>query len=415
MYNNCLVGQSGGPTAVINASVAGVINNAVKSAEIDHVYGVVNGIEGVMQERIFDFDKEDYKELKMLRYTPSSILGSCRYKLKDFNTSDAEYVKIFNVFKKYHIKYFFYIGGNDSMDTVDKLSSYAKATGFEIYIIGIPKTIDNDLNGTDHTPGYGSAAKFIATSVMEIARDGDAYEKDIINIVEVMGRNTGWLAAASALARCDYLGAPDLIYLPETTFDLDEFLSDVSDCYHQKKRITIVVSEGIKNERGDYVFDNKQNSTCLKDSFGHTQMGGTGFILGKIVRDKILRRVKVIELGILQRCAMHFASMTDVDEAYQCGYDAVDYALDGNNGQMVSIKRLSNEPYAILTTLVPIGEVANVEKKIPLDLIDVKNRFVKKEVIDYIKPLIIGEVPINTENGLPRFANLKKRFVEIVR
>lgn len=403
MQNNCIVAQSGGPTAAINSSLCGVVKTALKSSSIDRVYGAVHGIEGIINGKIIDFGLQDSFEIELLKYTPSSALGSCRYKLKDFNEDESDYKNIFSNFEKYNIRYFFYIGGNDSMDTVDKLSRYAKNKGYEIKIIGIPKTIDNDLYGTDHTPGFGSAAKYVATSIMELSRDGMVYDKGIINIVEIMGRNAGFLTASSALARIDKF-APHLIYLPEIPFNMDRFLKDVKNAYEKCKKVTIAVSEGIRYEDGSFVYEDK--SVIGHDRFGHAQMGGVGRILGKVIKDNICKRVKVIEFNVLQRCAIHFASKTDIDEAYKCGEYGVLQALKGESGKMVSLNRISNNPYICELGLVDVSSVANHEKKFPKEWINESGNDITDEALEYLKPLILGEVELPTENGLPRFSKI---------
>lgn len=408
-YQNCIVGQSGGPTTAINSSLCGVIEGAMASDKIKKVYGAINGIEGILNNNIIDFGKEDPKEIKLLRQTPSAALGSCRYKLKKWQEDTGEYEKVFEFFRKNEIGYFFYIGGNDSMDTVDKLSSYAKEKGYNTRIMGIPKTIDNDLVATDHTPGYGSAAKYIAASVMEIARDAAVYDKEIINVVEVMGRHAGWLAAASALAKTDtVIGAPDLIYFPEVPFSMEKVLNEIAEAYKENKRMTIVISEGLKDEDGNYLQD-KIATDSVTDAFGHKQMGGLGSYIGEKIQNQICPRVKVIEFNVLQRAAAHFASKTDIDEAYQCGWDAVKYAVQGETGKMIGMKRISNQPYKMETLPVPVGQVANAEKVVPIEWINENKNGLTKEGLDYIRPLIEGEVSLVTEGGLPRFARLAKK------
>lgn len=399
---NCIFAQSGGPTAVINSSACGVIMAARENPYIDKVYGALYGIEGVIKEEFIDFTNEDEDEIELLKYTPSSALGSCRYRLKEYKDDKAEYEKIFKAFEKMNIGYFFYIGGNDSMDTVDKLSKYAAEKNIDIKIMGIPKTIDNDLPITDHTPGFGSAAKYIAASVMEIARDGAVYDKSIINVVEVMGRHAGWLAAAAALANRDKTGAPDLIYLPESVFSMDKFLEDVKRIYDEKNQVNVVVSEGIKDSEGRFI--SETNSGSQKDAFGHTQMGGVGEILGSIIKEKICSRVKVIEFNVLQRCAMHYASATDIDEAYMCGYQGVEYAVKGETGKMVGLKRTSNSPYKCDTMLIDISSAANKEKVVPKEFINEEGNFVTDKAVEYLAPLIQGEVMLPTEDGLPKYA-----------
>lgn len=406
---NCLVAQSGGPTAVINASACGVIEAALASPLIGTVYGANNGIEGVLEENLFDFSLEDPQEIQLLKHTPASALGSCRYKLQDLEQSEDEYKKIFDIFEKFNIRYVFYIGGNDSMDTTAKLSAYAKKYNKDVKVLGIPKTIDNDLYGTDHCPGFGSAAKYLATSIMEIVRDGDVYEKNIVNIVEVMGRNAGWLAAATALANMDELGAPDLIYLPEVTFDIATFMEDVKRVHKKKGKVTVVVSEGVKTRDGKYLFEAYKNGELVKDEFGHTYMGGTGGILTELVRTHIEKRVKCVEFNVLQRAAAHFTSKTDVDEAYLAGQMGVQYALEGHTGKMVIFERDMANGYQCVIDVVDVKEVANKEKKVPLEWINKEGNYITKEAAEYILPLIQGEVVVPTENGLPRYARLKKQ------
>ena len=405
MYNNCIVAQSGGPTTVINASLCGVIKAAMESNSINRVYAAVYGIQGLLKGNIVDLTEESMEEIELLKTTPAAAIGSCRYMLKSSEESCEQYERIFGLFNEYSIGYFFYIGGNDSMDTVAKLSSYAEKINSDIRIIGVPKTIDNDLYGTDHTPGYGSAAKYISTSIMEIARDGAVYDKPVINIIEAMGRNAGWLAAASALAGKDVIGAPDLIYLPEREFSTEDFVRDVEKRCKEKKHVTVVVSEGIKDSEGIYIAE--YNSGKEVDAFGHIKMGGVAGILGDIIKDNIPEgRIKTIEFNVLQRCGMHFASATDVEEAYRCGYNAVGYALSGETGKMVILKRTSNDPYMCFTGLMPVGMAANREKKVPLSWINTEGNFVTQEAIDYMRPLIVGEVSVKMEDGLPRYSRI---------
>ena len=404
---NCLVAQSGGPTAVINASVCGVVQYAMNCEKINNVYGALYGIEGFLDGKIINFNDLGMDEIEALKYTPSSALGSCRYKLCGYDTDKDIYINIFKSFNKLNIKYFFYIGGNDSMDTVDKLSRYASLNGYDIKIIGIPKTIDNDLYGTDHTPGFGSAAKYIATSVEEIARDGYVYDKDIVNIVEVMGRNTGWLAASSVLAALNDNIAPQFIYLPELPFETEKFISDVKKAFKTNRKLTIVASEGLKYSSGNFVQDIIESTA---DCFGHKSMGGAGKHLGNLVKENVCKRVKVIELNVLQRCAAHCASKKDHEEAYMCGYDAVRYALEGESGKMVSINRKSNNPYTSYTSLVPVAEAANKEKKFPLEWIVKEGNFVNEKAVQYVKPLIEGEVQIPHKNGIPSYAKIINRY-----
>jgi len=403
MSRNCLVGQSGGPTAVINSSLLGVIKGAEYSADIDKIYGAKHGVEGILNNNIYDLTMEDAEEIELIKYTPSSILGSCRYKLADLEEDESDYKKIFKIFSKYDIGFFFYIGGNDSMDTVKKLNNYAQQKGYDINIIGIPKTIDNDLMGTDHCPGYGSAAKYIATGVMEIIRDSIVYDKEVVHIIEVMGRHTGWLAAASILAQNDYVGSPELIYLPEVPFDRDTFLKETEEQLAKKKKITIVVAEGIKDIKGRYIVD---SGVAEHDEFGHNQMGGVANLLGKWVKESLCNSVKTIELNIMQRAALHSVAGTDLEEAFKVGIEAVKFAVKGETGKMVALKRINNNPYKVVCEVVSVEKVANKEKKLPSEWIDQEKKTIKPDFIEYILPLIQGEVRIPTKMGLPRYAKL---------
>src|SRR6056297_2362475 len=386
MSNNCLVAQSGGPTPVINASLQGVIEAGIDNKNIDKVYGARFGIKGLMDDMIFDLTKEDKKEIKLLKNTPGSILGSCRYKL----SSDEDIKKIFEKFNKYNIKYFFYIGGNDSMDTVDKLSKYAKKNNKDVVIMGIPKTIDNDLMVTDHSPGFGSAAKYIATSVIETTLDSRVYQRKNVHLVEVMGRHAGWLAAASALAGETGLNTPDLIYFPEITFSTDKFIKDLKEVAKTKDNIIVVISEGIKDENGEYI---SASDSSKHDQFGHKQMGGAARSLVPYIKEYVYDRVKVIEFNVLQRAANHVASKVDAEEAYACGSQAVKYAVQGSaSGKAVVIKRVSNHPYQSKIELAEVDKIANREKKFPREWINKKGNHVTKEALEYLRPLIQGEI-----------------------
>lgn len=406
MSHNIIIAQSGGPTAVINSSVYGAVKEALNNKYIEHVYAGINGIQGILNENIFDFKYETEENIELLKNTPASILGSCRYHLRDYKEDDEDYIKIFNIFKKYNIKCFIYIGGNDSMDTVKKLSEYGKHINSSVCIMGTPKTIDNDLFGIDHCPGFGSAAKYIATSVMELAQDANVYDNNIITIVEVMGRNAGWLAAASAIARLGNSEAPDLIYLPEVEFSFEKFEKDVRSIYCKKGKVFIVVSEGIKTSDGNYVSNFTDNNNV--DSFGHSQLGGVANVLRNFLSTRVEKRIKTIEFGILQRCASHCASQTDINEAVLVGREAVKYALNGKSGYMVSLKRISNNPYKCEIELVDIKKVANYEKKIPLEWINEERNFVTKEYLQYTLPLIQGEFKNCSNNGLPMYSQLNK-------
>ncbi|HOV27150.1 MAG TPA: 6-phosphofructokinase [Pseudobacteroides sp.] len=400
-----IFGQSGGPTSVINASAAGVIQEALKQSCITKVYGAAHGIKGILDEVFYDMSQEDPKELDLLRTTPSSALGSVRYKLKNADEDETDYKRLVEVFKKYNIRYFFYNGGNDSMDTCNKVSKYMQKIGYECRVMGVPKTIDNDLFGTDHCPGYGSAAKYIATSTMEVYHDARVYDTGMITILEVMGRNAGWLTASAALAA--YKGnGPDLIYLPEIPFSIEKFLEDTNKIYKETGKVIIAVSEGCKDEKGTYVAE--MGASLAKDSFGHAQLGGTASILANIVKEKIAKKVRGIEFSLLQRAAAHVASLTDVNEAYLAGQMAVKYAVEGKTDYMVAFEREAGPVYKCNIKLLNLTDVANTEKKIPREWINKEGNGLTQDFIDYALPLIQGESCPPLEDGLPRFAKLKK-------
>ena len=401
----CIIGQSGGPTAVINASAYGVIRTALDSDCITRVYGAAHGIKGVLDDKLYDMNQEDAYELSLLLHTPSSELGSCRYKMKDPDEDDTDYKRILEIFKKYDVRYFFYNGGNDSMDTCDKISRFMARSGWECRVMGVPKTIDNDLYGTDHCPGFASAAKYIATSCMEVSKDATVYDKPQITIVEIMGRHAGWLTASSKLA--SYYGAgPDLIYLPEVDFDLPSFLEDVRRVYEEKGKVLIAVSEGLHYADGVFVAEAKTSAT---DGFGHAQLGGLASILARIVKEDTGVKVRPIELSLLQRCGAHLASQTDIDEAFLAGKVAVEAAVSGVTGKMVAFEReIVDGKYHCATKLLPLTAVANFEKKVPIEWITPEKNNVTDDFIDYVLPLIQGEPEIPREHSMPRYAHLKK-------
>ena len=405
----CVIGQSGGPTSVINASAYGVIRTALDNPNITNVYGAEHGIKGVLNDRLFDMGKEDTKELELLKYTPSSALGSCRYKMKDPDVDDADYKRILEVFKKHDVRYFFYNGGNDSMDTCNKISKYMQKVGYECRVMGVPKTIDNDLFGTDHCPGYASAAKYIATSCMEVYQDARVYDTGTICIIEIMGRHAGWLTAAAALAT-EYGAGPDLIYLPETDFDMEQFLADVERVYKERGNCMVAVSEGIHYADGSFVSEAKTSAT---DGFGHAQLGGLAALLANIVKEKIGIKVRGIELSLLQRCGAHLASETDIQESVMAGKAAVENAVAGITDKMVAFEReIVDGHYVCKTKLIDLSDVANTEKKVPLAWINDAHNGVKREFIDYALPLIQGEPNLPKEDSLPRFARLKKELAK---
>ena len=400
----CIIGQSGGPTAVINASAQGVIQTALKTPCITQVLGAAHGIKGVLEDKLYDMAQEDPAELDLMKYTPSSALGSCRYKLADPDVDDTDYQRILEIFKKYNVRYFFYNGGNDSMDTCNKISKYMQKVGYECRIMGVPKTIDNDLNGTDHCPGFASAAKYIATSCAEVWQDAHVYDTGMVTIIEIMGRHAGWLAGSAALASLTGCG-PDLVYLPETDFDMDRFLSDVKAVYDKTGKCMVAVSEGIHYADGTFVSEAKTSAT---DGFGHAQLGGLASMLAETVKQKLGAKVRGIELSLLQRCGSHLASKTDVEEAYLAGQAAVEAAAEGFTDKMVAFQCTRDGSYACKTVLEPLDIVANFEKKVPRAWINEAGNGVTQEFIDYVLPLIQGETDAPKENALPRFAHLKK-------
>ena len=402
-----IFGQSGGPSSVINSSAAGVIIEALWHSDIiTKVYGAAHGIKGILDEQFYDMGKEDARELDLLRNTPSSALGSVRYKLKPAEEDETDYKRLLEVFRKYNIRYFFYNGGNDSMDTCNKVSKYMQTSGYEMRVIGVPKTIDNDLFGTDHCPGYGSAAKYIATSIMELKLDATVYNTGMVCVLEVMGRNAGWLTAAAQLATYKGLGA-DLIYLPETPFDMEQFLAAVKEvCERNNNKCMVVVSEGIKTADGKYVGEFVASKT---DLFGHAQLGGVGQMLADYVKQNLGVKVRAIEFSLLQRCAAHLASKVDVDEAFASGVYAVRSAIAGETDKMVILKRdYSSAEYKCEPALMDVALAANTEKKIPAEWILPAGQGLTQDYVDYALPLIQGDCKAPLEDGLPRFARLKK-------
>lgn len=403
MSKNILVGQSGGPTAVINASLYGIIKEAAAHCDkVGHVYGMINGIEGFLSGHVMDLSAElSDEDLELLRLTPAAYLGSCRYKLPE-NLDASVYTLLFEKFEQLNIGAVFYIGGNDSMDTVLKLSEYAERIGSNVRIIGIPKTIDNDLMVTDHTPGFGSAAKYIASSLLEIAHDTFIYAVKSVTIVEIMGRDAGWLTAASALARNEYSDAPHLIYLPECNFDKDEFLTDVRALLEEHNNIIIAVSEGLHDAEGNYICAGESK----EDTFGHSQLSGAGKALEYLIKDNINVKVRSVEVNVLQRCAAHLSSATDLNEAVASGEHAVAFAKQGITASMVTMNRTSNAPYTIEYGYAEIKNIANEAKSVPRAWINERGNDVTEEMVAYLLPLIQGETSISYENGLPNYMNV---------
>ncbi len=402
MGNNAIVGQSGGPTSVINSSLAGVLQ-ACQMRGANKVYGMLNGIEGLLSERVTDLSGKmgSDLEIELLKRTPSSYLGSCRYKLPDYLSHPEVYEKIFAILEKLDIGYFFYIGGNDSMDTIAKLSEYGRQNNSQIRFMGVPKTIDNDLMCTDHTPGYGSAAKYISVVMKELIRDATVYGNRFVTVVEIMGRNAGWLTAAASLARGEDCEGVDMICLPEVPFNVDRFLTKVENMQKEKPSIVIAVSEGVKLPDGRYVCELSDDAHFV-DSFGHTNLTGTARYLANTVAKNMDTRTRSVELSILQRCAGHLSSRTDITEAYQVGGAAAKAAFEGHTGEMVALKRLSNDPYQCTTELVDIRKVANYEKKIPDSWINSYKTDLREEFHAYARPLIQAELTPIYINGTTR-------------
>ena len=409
---NAIVAQSGGPTAVINSSVCGVVQEALKSGKIDKVLGALNGIWGVLQEELFDITAEKTETIEALKRTPAAALGSCRYKLKSLEESRSDYERILKVFQAHEIRYFFYAGGNDSMDTADKVNHLAEDMGYELVCMGVPKTIDNDLAYTDHCPGYGSVAKYVATCAMEAGKDTESlYTADTCTILEVMGRNTGWIAAATGLAAREEQDAPHLIYMPEIPFSFDRLIADVKGKLKQLKQVFIVAGEGIKNAKGEYLTSDK--GAFGRDSFGHQQLGGVAEIFKAVIEKEVGIKTRFNRPGTNQRSAMHFASLTDMNEAYQCGAAAVRSALAGENGKMVTLVREPAEEYRCTTSLAKLSDVANGEKKVPPEYINAEGNHITSALREYVRPLVRGEAPITiAPDGLPVYTRLERRLID---
>jgi len=397
---NIAVAQSGGPTCAINASLLGVYRQALKEESIEHVFGSINGIEGILKDELVNLNAvvRTNEDMSLLRQTPSTVLGSCRYKLPDIEVDITPYEKILDTFERHGIGAFFYIGGNDSMDTVDKLSGFMASRKKDIKIIGIPKTIDNDLECTDHTPGFGSAAKYVATSVQEIIRDSSVYSIDSVTIIEIMGRHAGWLTASTCVLRANDETAPHLIYLPESDFSVEKFLEDVRAAKQIYKAVIVAVSEGVKLKSNEADFDPKAG---LVDVFGHEQLSGIGKTLENIVFREIGCKVRSIELNVMQRCSSHMSSMTDIHEAENIAAEAVKVAVAGDTGKMMAFRRIYDVPYTVRIETVDVAQVANKEKKFPKKWINNAGNNVKDEAVNYFLPLIQGEQTIRIKNGIP--------------
>lgn len=405
IIGNMLIGQSGGPTAVINSSLAGAIKEGLNNPCIEKVYGAINGVAGILEENLFDFTNETNENLELLKVTPGAALGSVRYYLPDFsslNSASEDYEILLSVFKKHNIRYFFYIGGNDSMDTCNKIARYLKLVDYEAYVIGIPKTVDNDLPNTDHTPGYGSAIKYVATTMSQIYLDTNSYKKGRVTIVEIMGRDAGWLAAGAKLS-CVNGCAADLIYLPECPFDVDKFLEDVEKIYRKNQKVLVAVGEGLKTKDGEYLLKYRHFKTA--DSFGHLQLGGVAQVLCELVSEKLNLPVRSIELNLPQRCASTLLSKTDLEEAFGVGEFAVKIATQGITNKMASIERKYN---VTSYSYANLESVAKQIKYVNEEYINEEKNNITDKFLDYALPLIQGEVQIPCENGLPKVYVINK-------
>ncbi len=405
---NMIIAQSGGPSPAINASLAGAVSQAMASGEIGVVYGALHGLQGMLAHQIIDLSAQmkTAKDFELLSHTPAMALGTCRFKLP--NDPNETYDQVLEIMREYNIGYFFYCGGNDSMDTISRLSAFFRSKGEDIKCIGIPKTVDNDLAVTDHTPGFGSAARFVAASFSEIMIDSSAYPSKTVTIVEVMGRNAGWLTASSVLARAHGFTGPHLIYLPEVPFYPQKFLAKVDELLQTENNVLVAVSEGIRTENGNYV---AQSESGAIDMFGHHALGGVASALEALVRGKLSEKytdmkIRSVEPSILQRVAMHLASGTDLKEAQDVGMLAVKAALEGKTDYMVAIKRVSNHPYLVRYELAALSDVANHERKVPLEWITEDGTNVSEDMVEYLRPLFRGETQVSYEDGLPHFFKL---------
>ena len=410
LHGNAIVGQSGGPTTAINATLAGVISGAMNADCIDKVYGMRNGIDGLLADRVVLLNElfTERADFERLKRTPAAALGSCRKKLPKEEDKDykATFERIIEIFKKYDIRYFFYIGGNDSMDTVAKLSKYTTECGYEVRVIGVPKTIDNDLLGTDHTPGFGSAAKYISVTMQEIMRDTAVYTVKAVTVVEIMGRDAGWLTASSELGRILGMPSPDLVYLPERIFDMEEFFEDLSAALEKKPNIVVAVSEGLRLADGTFVGESTQSGAV--DAFGHKYLSGTGKALELAIKDRLGCKVRSIELNLPQRCAAHIASKCDIEESFGVGSAAVSAAVQGVSREMMVILRDNEpgEPYSSVYGHMDIDLIANKTKFVPKHFINERGNHVTDDCLAYILPLVKGECYPEYKDGLPVFTTI---------
>ncbi|MCI8327880.1 MAG: 6-phosphofructokinase [Lachnospiraceae bacterium] len=401
---NCVVAQSGGPTVAINASLAGVVNGVKNSNVFDTIYGSVHGILGILNDDLLNLSEQipDEATLKRLKHTPSMYLGSCRYKLPTVEESPETYTQIFKLFEEKEIDTFFYIGGNDSMDTTNKLSQYAASIGSKVKVLGIPKTIDNDLCLTDHTPGFGSAAKYIATAMLEIIHDTYSYPVPSVTVIEIMGRDAGWLTSAAALARNEYNIAPHLIYLPEVAFDTAQFVADVRKQLEKHTAVIVAVSEGIRDKDGNYISATSQTV----DGFGHSHLSGAGKCLENLLNAQLDIKVRSVEMSVLQRSAAHYSSATDLTEAFQLGNNAVKLAEEGATGRMVTLNRVSSDPYKVEYSSEDVSKIANEIRNVPREWINEEGNDVLGPVYEYLRPLIVGEPDIVFKNGMPTYMSI---------
>jgi 6-phosphofructokinase 1 len=406
---NVIVGQSGGPTSVINASLAGVFKTA-RDLGASKIFGMRNGIEGLMNERYIDMSDYIHNDvdIELLKRTPSAFLGSCRYKLPTIDQDEAAYKKLFKILGNMKIDDFFYIGGNDSMDTIAQLTLYAERNNVDIRFMGVPKTIDNDLVITDHTPGFGSAAKYVATSVKELIRDNKVNDMDIVTVIEVMGRDAGWLTGAAALSAGPDCNGPDLIYLPEMVFDMENFIESVAAVQKKNRSVVVAVSEGVRLSDGRYCCEYTDNASRTTDSFGHKQLTGTARVLTEVINGRLGCKVRAIEFSSLQRCAAHLQSRTDLEEAFHVGVAAVRAAFNGETGKVIIIKRVDEEPYQSTMGMEDVVFIANKKKDVPREWINEEGNYVTKDFLDYVRPLIIGEVSPIMVDGLPRHIDYLK-------
>ena len=413
LRGRCLVGQSGGPTAVINSSLCGVIQEARRHREIEGIYGARHGAVGLLNEDLLDLAQEDPAEIDLLRSTPGAALGSCRHRLPGPGTAEGERQlrRILDVFAAHNVRYVFYAGGNDSMDTLSKVLAYAAAQGHELRGVGVPKTVDNDLPGTDHCPGYGSVAKHLAAIAMGVGLDMQAMRlSDPVVVMEIQGRHSGWMTASTALARRQEGDAPNLIYLPEVPWNRERFLTDVRACHSRYGWCFVSASTALRDEQGQPL--SAPTGPFARDAFGHLQLGGVGTALCDLIKQELKLKARLVRLGPAERIAMHFGSLTDRDEAFALGAFAVRAALEGESGKMVSLERVSNAPYRCDPALVDLSVVANAEKLVPREWINAAGNNVTEELLAYARPLIQGEVPTPLEGGLPRYARLRGVGVE---